>query len=209
MRFPQSSTIGSRTLSRVPPAKMLRRILAYGRLGGKSTYVTFMNWSNPAEEPTKVLGANKVGECKAQVAREVAGSNRRDLLSRNQYFESHRVFSANPLSCFKGSTLVWTITGPRPIEEVLPGDRVLSQSPNTGELAYKVVQQVTKRDPTPMLRITVGSEEIVSTLGHPFWVVGQRWTMAKHLQRRFTASLGVRPCTYRERRGDSGRHGLV
>ncbi|MHB0960237.1 MAG: polymorphic toxin-type HINT domain-containing protein [Pirellulaceae bacterium] len=85
------------------------------------------------------------------------------------------------LSCFKGSTLVWTITGPRPIEEILPGDRVLAQSPNTGELAYKVVQQVTKRDPTPMMKITVGDEEIVSTLGHPFWVIGKRWTMAKHL----------------------------
>jgi len=59
---------------------------------------------------------------------------------------------------------------------------VLSQSINTGELAYKVVQQVTKRDPTPMMKITLDGEEIVATLGHPFWVVGKRWTMAKHLQ---------------------------
>ncbi|MHB8972518.1 MAG: polymorphic toxin-type HINT domain-containing protein [Pirellulaceae bacterium] len=86
-------------------------------------------------------------------------------------------------SCFKGSTLVWTITGPRPIKEIIPGDRVLSQSSSTGELAYKVVQQVTKRDSTPMVKITVGGEEIVSTLGHPFWVVGKRWMMAKHLQK--------------------------
>ena len=87
-----------------------------------------------------------------------------------------------PHSCFKGSTLVWTITGPRPIEEILPGDRVLSQNPSTGELAFKMVQTVTKAKPAPMMKIAVGGEEIVSTLGHPFWVVGQRWTMAKHLQ---------------------------
>ena len=85
-------------------------------------------------------------------------------------------------SCFSGSTPVWTITGLRPIEELRPGDRVLSQNVSSGELAYKVVRAVTQRDPTTMIRITVGGEEIVSTLGHPFWVVGQRWIMAKHLR---------------------------
>jgi hypothetical protein len=100
----------------------------------------------------------------------------------NRNFDMTRYFRPRYNSCFKGSTLVWTITGPRPIEEILPGDRVLSQSPNTGELAFKMVQTVTKAKPAPMVKITVGGEEIVSTLGHPFWVVGQRWTMAKHLQ---------------------------
>jgi hypothetical protein len=33
-----------------------------------------------------------------------------------------------------------------------------------------------------MMKITLGDERILSTLGHPFWVVGQRWVMAKHLQ---------------------------
>lgn len=33
-----------------------------------------------------------------------------------------------------------------------------------------------------MLRITAGGEQIVATLGHPFWVIGKRWVMAKHLQ---------------------------
>jgi hypothetical protein len=85
-------------------------------------------------------------------------------------------------SCFRGSTLVWTSIGPRPIAEIHPGDRVLSQNVSTGELAYKMVQEVTKRNPTPMVQITVGGEEILSTLGHPFWVNGRRWVMAKHLQ---------------------------
>ena len=33
-----------------------------------------------------------------------------------------------------------------------------------------------------MIRVQVGSEEILATRGHPFWVIGKRWTMAKHLQ---------------------------
>ena len=45
-----------------------------------------------------------------------------------------------------------------------------------------MVEFVTKRNPSPMVKITVGSEEIVSTLGHPFWVNGKRWVMAKHLE---------------------------
>jgi hypothetical protein len=85
-------------------------------------------------------------------------------------------------SCFRGATPVWTNTGSHAIQEIRPGDRVLSQNISSGELAYKLVEQVTKRNPTPMVKITVGGEEIVSTLGHPFWVNGKRWVMAKHLQ---------------------------
>lgn len=86
------------------------------------------------------------------------------------------------ISCFAGDTPVWTATGPRPIKEIQPGDRVLSQNATTGELAYKAVEMVTTRPPCPLIRVTVGGEEILATRGHPFWVVGKRWVMAKHLQ---------------------------
>ena len=49
-----------------------------------------------------------------------------------------------------------TQTGLVPIEQVKIGDRVLSQDPETGELAYKVVLDTTERPASPMLRITVG-----------------------------------------------------
>ncbi|MCU0959173.1 MAG: HINT domain-containing protein [Pirellulaceae bacterium] len=88
----------------------------------------------------------------------------------------------DPPSCFHRTTPVWTQTGPRAIEDIRPGDQVLSQNPTTGELAYKVVESVTTREPTPMVRLTAGGEDIVATLGHPFWVINQRWTMAKHLR---------------------------
>ena len=85
-------------------------------------------------------------------------------------------------SCFDGETPVWTATGPRAIKEIQPGDRVLSQDTTTGELAYKAVERVTTRQPSPLIRVTVSGEEILATRGHPFWVVGKRWVMAKHIQ---------------------------
>lgn len=86
------------------------------------------------------------------------------------------------ISCFCADTPVWTSTGPRPIAEILPGDQVLAQNATTGELAFKTVELVTKRQPSPLIRITVDGDEILATRGHPFWVVGKRWTMAKHIQ---------------------------
>lgn len=86
------------------------------------------------------------------------------------------------VSCFAAGTPVWTDCGPLPIELLRVGDRVLSQDPLSGELAYKLVLDTTIRPASPTLRIRVGNESIDSTLGHPFWVVGQGWKMAKLLK---------------------------
>ncbi|TWU07922.1 polymorphic toxin-type HINT domain-containing protein [Stieleria varia] len=86
-----------------------------------------------------------------------------------------------PLECFVPGTLTWTDTGKQPIETIKVGDRVLSQDPVSGELAYRLVTKTTIREPSPTLRIQVADSEIVSTLGHPMWVVGSGWKMAKEL----------------------------
>jgi len=86
-----------------------------------------------------------------------------------------------PISCFIAGTLVRTQTGLAAIETLKPGDRVLSQDQDTGELAYKVVLRTTIRPPTKMVKITAAGEEIVTTLGHPLWVDGHGWKMAKEL----------------------------
>lgn len=85
-------------------------------------------------------------------------------------------------SCFDPATPVWTLAGPRAIRDVQAGDMILSQHATTGELAYKPVLQVTRTAPSRMMRITVHGESILATRGHPFWVAGKRWTMAKHIQ---------------------------
>lgn len=87
-----------------------------------------------------------------------------------------------PHECFSPGTLVVTQTGSTAIEALKPGDRVLAQNPETGELAYQAVRGVTLRPAVPLVEIEAGGETIRATRGHPFWVNGQGWLMAKHLQ---------------------------
>ncbi len=97
---------------------------------------------------------------------------------------------ANPLffsqtsthhSCFPAGTPVLTLTGLRPIEDIRNGDRVLAQNVQTGELNYRTVQDTTLRSPMPLVKLSLGSETIRVTKGHPIWVVGAGWRMAKFL----------------------------
>lgn len=84
--------------------------------------------------------------------------------------------------CFLPGTPVWTDLGPQPIEQIKIGDRVLAQSPDTGELTFQFVLQTTVRPATRTKRIRAGGEDIVATDGHPLWVNGHGWQMAKHLK---------------------------
>jgi hypothetical protein len=89
--------------------------------------------------------------------------------------------SFTPMSCFAKGTPVWTLSGQKPIEQIKVGDRVLAQHPETGELTYKGVLVTTLRPPSAMLTIRAGKSAITTTLGHPFFVVGKGWRMAKEL----------------------------
>jgi intein/homing endonuclease len=52
----------------------------------------------------------------------------------------------------------------------------------TGELTYTTVHETSLRPATPLVKLTLGSETIRTTLGHPFWVVGAGWRVAKFLK---------------------------
>ena len=86
------------------------------------------------------------------------------------------------MSCFAKGTLVWTKTGQRQIELLEMGDLVLAQNVDTGELCYKPLIARTVRPPSEILAIKLYGEEIRTTLGHPFWVAGAGWRMAKELE---------------------------
>jgi hypothetical protein len=86
-----------------------------------------------------------------------------------------------PTSCFAQGTLVWTKTGQQAIETLEIGDLVLAQDANTGELAYKPVVGRTVRPPSPTINLSFGDDTLQTTLGHPFWVSGIGWRMAKEL----------------------------
>lgn len=83
--------------------------------------------------------------------------------------------------CFVAGTPVWTRTGKQPIEQLRPGDLVLARDPDRGGLCFRAVTDTSLRQPRPLLAITAGGETIRTTTGHPFWVVGQGWRMAKQL----------------------------
>jgi hypothetical protein len=84
--------------------------------------------------------------------------------------------------CFPAGTVVWTENGKQPIETIQVGDRVLSQHPDTGELDWKVVKAVTRRDKAPMQTLVVLNTRLTLTTGHPLWVNGSGWRMAKKLK---------------------------
>jgi hypothetical protein len=84
-------------------------------------------------------------------------------------------------SCFVQGTPVWTKTGLKPIETLSGGDLVLSQDVKSGELSYKPVIARTVRPASPILKISLDNEQLQTTKGHPFWVAGVGWRMAKEL----------------------------
>ena len=105
-----------------------------------------------------------------------------------QYKPVSQVVATQPLtniryvSCFVEGTPIWTSTGSMPIEQVHVGECVLAQDPESGELAYKPVMATTVRPPSPLIEIHVAGETIQATRGHPFWVDGIGWQMAKELK---------------------------
>jgi hypothetical protein len=99
--------------------------------------------------------------------------------NRHYYYRVPEVIPQ--MSCFANGTPVWTKTGLQPIETLELGDLVLAQQVDTGELAYKPVIGRTVRPPSPILRLRLEGDELLTTRGHPFWVTGVGWRMAKEL----------------------------
>ncbi len=85
--------------------------------------------------------------------------------------------------CFAAGTEVWTQSGPTPIESVSVGEMVLSQNPQTGEIGYRAVTEVSVRKARRVVDIELPGETISSTPGHRFWINGRGWQMAKFLDR--------------------------
>ena len=85
-------------------------------------------------------------------------------------------------SCFAGGTLVRTLRGDRPIEEVEVGDQVLTQNTTTGKLEYRAVVVVFHNPPNWTHKIDLGNEVVRPTGIHRFWKAGQGWIMAREVK---------------------------
>jgi TonB family protein len=83
---------------------------------------------------------------------------------------------------------VWTAEGLIPIEQVTPGQLVLSRDDGTGELGWKrVVRTFVTADQATLtlsLRDDAGGEheEVEATAEHPFWLEGRGWVGAGSLR---------------------------
>jgi hypothetical protein len=86
------------------------------------------------------------------------------------------------LECFGAGTLVRTIDGPRAIESIRLGDRVLSQDTSTGALAFQPVLAVHHTKLAATVRVTLDGEAIIATGIHRFWRAGKGWAMARDLK---------------------------
>lgn len=103
-------------------------------------------------------------------------------IGRFLYDETIGYFTPPSGSCFAAKTPVRTLSGLCPIEDVKPGDRVVTQDVGTGALSYKSVVAVRHNPPAPTLRLKIGGETIIATGIHPFWKAQKGWTMARDLR---------------------------
>lgn len=86
------------------------------------------------------------------------------------------------ISCFAAGTEVCTDHGLVPIQKIRPGEQVLSQNIETGQLDYRAVLKTTVREPKRLMALKIGSDTIICTGGHPFWQSGKGWTKARDLK---------------------------
>ncbi|TCP52764.1 intein/RHS repeat-associated protein [Tumebacillus sp. BK434] len=85
-------------------------------------------------------------------------------------------------NCFTAGTKVLTNVGERPIEDIQVGDLVLAKNDVSGEMAFKEVEWLFKRNVEETYNVFVGNEVLTTTDEHPFWIVGKGWVEAKHLE---------------------------
>ena len=88
----------------------------------------------------------------------------------------------NGTKCFVAGTLVLTIDGEKPIEDIEIGDYVYASDPETGESGYKEVLQTFVNESSELVHIYVNGDEIVSTPTHPFYSPKRGWTNAVDLK---------------------------
>ncbi len=88
----------------------------------------------------------------------------------------------NAYDCFGAGTPVRTIDGPRAIETIKMGDRVLTQDTATGLLSFQPAVAIYHSPPAETLRVGLGGEGIVVIGIHRFWKAGVGWTMARDLK---------------------------
>ena len=79
-----------------------------------------------------------------------------------------------------GATIC-AIDGLVPIEEIKPDQLVWAEDPETGERALKRVVCLFRNEKYELVHLQVKGETFTTTVGHPFFVQGKGWVVAKEL----------------------------
>lgn len=82
---------------------------------------------------------------------------------------------------FSSGTVVASADGPRRIEELHAGDRVLGLDPNTRNAGYFEVTKTFEVESTSLIVIDVDGKRVESAPGQRYWVVGHGWKAASEL----------------------------
>ena len=86
------------------------------------------------------------------------------------------------VNCFVAGTQVHTENGTKSIEDIRVGDYVLAYNEETGETGYKKVVNLFRNTTEELVHVKVdGTEEILCTPGHKFFVEGE-WVPAEKLK---------------------------
>jgi RHS repeat-associated protein len=114
--------------------------------------------------------------------------------------------TGNTVNCFPAGTPVLTAAGEKPIEQIRAGDVVVSADALTGKLSLQRVEATFTNEAEELIRVsTEDGKSIAATPGHPFWVEGKGFVLAKHLARsdllRDARGRLVRIAEVSERRG--------
>jgi len=88
----------------------------------------------------------------------------------------------DPAVCFPAGTSVATPSGPRPIEQLRPGDEVLSFDYQAGKILVAAIAGATSGRTSRWVRLDAGSAVLRATASHRFWVCSkQDWCRADDL----------------------------
>ena len=114
-------------------------------------------------------------------------------------------------SCLAAGTPIWTDAGPVAVEKIKVGDRVLSQDPETGELAYKPVLHTTVRLNAELVKLELRDDTVTCSVGHRFWISGKGWMKARDIQpnMNFHGAEGTTPLRRSEPAGVGPVYNLI
>ncbi len=86
-------------------------------------------------------------------------------------------------ACFIAGTIIHTVSGMMPIEQIKAGDTVISTNPDTMETGNKKVVETYIRKVDRLVYLTVNGEKIVTTVDHPFYVKNRGFVNAADLKK--------------------------